>query len=671
MIPLTSNQPAPLLSGLQTVQSIRDTGYKGTDYAIAELIDNAFDADAKNVTLVLVEEYREGAKRRTPRVTEIWVLDDGVGMTPERSNLALSFGGSGHYDNRKSIGRFGMGLPQASVSQGRTTDLWSWQQSQIQNAHHTVLDLNAIEESTHPMLTVPWPTSPGDDGYVPVPQWVGDLHAAYHEVRMVDNLPLSSGTVVCWSNLDRLRWVKASSVVSHTEYLLGRIYRRFLTSGDRRINVVIAERDDDGKLDVGEATAVRPNDPMYLSAPRNTNLEYWEKSDPATAADDAGDKSAWLKVDDVPPFEQPQPPRTYDLPVPSDPSRDSRVTVTFSQVKPEGRPEGIRNPGAHTHLGRHAKNNRGISMMRADRELLQEQTLVTEATDRWWAVEVDFSPELDELFGVTNNKQDTPYFTAALRYVTENSMDADAAQQEALFDEDNPISTLWDLADDIHRATNKMQADAKKHRASHARNTQVKPPTSSVVGSEIKKDRAATNPTPGELAYAQSGMTADEAVEGLRDDLKNKGIPEDVTEVLVAQYRDHGIRVHFIESPQSQSPAFFWGDEFLNDERIYINSEHPAFAMLLDPLRLSSEEIAVMSDDALKKMLGRASDSMSWLLQSFIRMELEVANDSLAAERYREVRENWGRRLRELVAHPAFAASVADQLALEAEDGSR
>lgn len=665
MIPLTSNQPAPLLSGLQTVQSIRDTGYKGTDYAIAELIDNAFDADAKNVSLVLVEEYREGTKRRTPRVTEIWVLDDGLGMAPERANLALSFGGSGNYDSRNSIGRFGMGLPQASVSQCRTTELWSWQQSQIQNAHRTVLDLNAIEASTHPTLTVPWPTGPGDSGYEPVPQWVCDLHAAHHEARMVDNLPLSSGTVVRWSNLDRLRWVKASSVVSHTEYLLGRIYRRFLTSGECAINIIIGQRDDDGYLKVGDTTVVRPNDPMYLSAPRETNLEYWEKSDPN--ADDPGDKSTWTKVYDHPPFEQPQPPRTYDLPVPSDPDRTSRVTVTFSQVKPEGRPEGIRNVGGHTHLGKHTKNNRGISVMRADRELLQEQTLVTEATDRWWAVEVDFSPELDELFGVTNNKQDTPYFTAALRYVTENSMDTDAAQEEALFDEDNPISTLWELASDIHRATKKMSNDARKQRASHTRNTQVKPPTSSVVGSEIKKDRAETNPTPGERAYAESGISEHEAAEGLKKNLKEKGVPDDVADVVVTQYRDHGIRVHFIESPQSQSPAFFWGEEFLNDERIYINSEHPAFAMLLDPLRLSNEEIAGMSEDAVKKMLGRASDSMSWLLQSFIRMELEVANDSMAAERYQEVRENWGKRLRELVAHPAFAASVADQLDLDDE----
>jgi hypothetical protein len=51
---------------------------------------------------------------------------------------------------------------------------------------------------------------------------------------------------------------------------------------------------------------------------------------------------------------------------------------------------------------------------RADRELCIETTLATEATDRWWGLELSFGAELDEVFGVTNNKQDVPYSTQAL-----------------------------------------------------------------------------------------------------------------------------------------------------------------------------------------------------------------------------------------------------------------
>lgn len=35
----------------------------------------------------------------------------------------------------------------------------------------------------------------------------------------------------------------------------------------------------------------------------------------------------------------------------------------------------------------------------------------SEPRDRWWGVEVDFPPALDDLFGVTNNKQSARYFT--------------------------------------------------------------------------------------------------------------------------------------------------------------------------------------------------------------------------------------------------------------------
>ena len=37
-----------------------------------------------------------------------------------------------------------------------------------------------------------------------------------------------SGTLVVWSDLDRVEWKQASTTFKHTELLIGRIYRRFL-----------------------------------------------------------------------------------------------------------------------------------------------------------------------------------------------------------------------------------------------------------------------------------------------------------------------------------------------------------------------------------------------------------------------------------------------------------
>lgn len=651
---MTEHQAAPLLSGVQTVKSIRDTGYKGTDYAIAELIDNAVDAGAENITVTIVEEAKPSAQRVTRRVTEILVLDDGEGMGPERANLALSFGGSGEYDSRMNIGRFGMGLPQASVSQCRRTDLWSWQRSQPENAHHTSLDLDLIEASKGRDLTVPWPTEPGHPEHRSPPRWVLDLYRERHRTQMVAGQQASSGTVVRWTGLDRLRWVRASSVVDHTEFLLGRIYRRFIQDGGTHITIVTAERHEDGSVERQTERPVRSNDPMYVASPKDTHLGCWHKVDPA--ADDPTDTSQWLEIEDEPPFEEAQPPRRHDIPLPDGSGNTARITIRFSQAKPEARPG--RNAGAHTHLGRENKHNRGISMMRLGREILLEQTLVTEPVDRWWGVEIDFPPDLDEVFGVTNNKQDTPYFTNALRFVLQSTKDPDEAQQEALFDEDDPVAALYKPAYEINQAVASMKQDSKRKQGSRRRNTSTTPARVSTIASHVNRKLSERTPTPGEREYKDADPSREQAADQLERSLRDEGLDEDSVKVVSNHYRQ-GVTVHFLDAGQSQSPAFFWTNEVFDDEQIYVNTEHPAYELLIEPLRLSGEDIQELSEDIAKKHLGQASDAMAMLLQSFARLELEVRNDPTAANYYQTVREQWGRRLREII---GYAPSLAEEI---------
>jgi hypothetical protein len=54
------------------------------------------------------------------------VLDNGCGMTASQLGLALQFGGSTRFSSRTRIGRFGMGFPNAAVSQARRVELLSW-----------------------------------------------------------------------------------------------------------------------------------------------------------------------------------------------------------------------------------------------------------------------------------------------------------------------------------------------------------------------------------------------------------------------------------------------------------------------------------------------------------------------------------------------------------------
>jgi hypothetical protein len=57
------------------IQAIRDAGYKGTSAAVAELVDNSFEADASLVHIDLVEDI-------DCKIEMIRVSDDGCGMTP-------------------------------------------------------------------------------------------------------------------------------------------------------------------------------------------------------------------------------------------------------------------------------------------------------------------------------------------------------------------------------------------------------------------------------------------------------------------------------------------------------------------------------------------------------------------------------------------------------------
>lgn len=97
--------PAALL------HSLRGLGYT-PETAIADLIDNSIAAGARRVEIDM--DWRDGK----PVVS---LLDDGRGMTDAELVEAMRFGGTGplHARNDGDLGRFGLGLKTASLSQCR------------------------------------------------------------------------------------------------------------------------------------------------------------------------------------------------------------------------------------------------------------------------------------------------------------------------------------------------------------------------------------------------------------------------------------------------------------------------------------------------------------------------------------------------------------------------
>lgn len=117
-----------------SIKAMRSSGYKDSAYAIAELIDNSIQAGetlgrAVDVEVICIDKAgydSPGGRRRLNRVA---VFDNASGMDPETLRRALQFGVGGHLDeeNQKGIGKFGMGLPNSSISQCRRVDVYTWQ----------------------------------------------------------------------------------------------------------------------------------------------------------------------------------------------------------------------------------------------------------------------------------------------------------------------------------------------------------------------------------------------------------------------------------------------------------------------------------------------------------------------------------------------------------------
>ncbi len=90
-------------------------GYKISD-AVADLVDNSVDANASNVHIRFV--------RSSEGVNSMIIADDGKGMDEEELREAMRFG-SNVKKNDRQLGKYGIGLKSASLSQAETVTVLS------------------------------------------------------------------------------------------------------------------------------------------------------------------------------------------------------------------------------------------------------------------------------------------------------------------------------------------------------------------------------------------------------------------------------------------------------------------------------------------------------------------------------------------------------------------
>jgi hypothetical protein len=197
-----STKDYPVVALDRFIEATRDSGYKTTASAVAELIDNSFEAGATSVAVSIGDANSPGKREVT-----FAVKDNGCGMMPSVLRLALQFGGSTRFNSRDRVGRYGMGLPNSSLSQARRLDVYSW--TKPNSVWWSYLDVDEIASGK--IASVPRPRR-------------GRLTGIF----AVDS---PSGTVVRWSRCDRLNHKKVKTIKAKLSVELGRIFRRQILNG--------------------------------------------------------------------------------------------------------------------------------------------------------------------------------------------------------------------------------------------------------------------------------------------------------------------------------------------------------------------------------------------------------------------------------------------------------
>jgi len=353
------------------IESIRDLGYKSTGTAANENVDNAGEAGAENVHVVL--GYRDGSRKPV----SIAIVDDGIGMIPAMTRASAIWGGTDRHGSRSLYGRYGYGLPSSAVSQGRAFTVYS--RTDEGPFHAVKLDLDEIASGSYIV-----------NGRVQVPEAVETELPEFVTTYVDETFPGGSSavrSVVVWEKLDRLRFVQSEKLENHLLETFGVTYRNQLRSLKIAVN---------GK-------PVQPVDPLFLT-----------------------EGARFFDLDD----ERAEPFEAITFDVRNQETRENlgTVKVRFSVLPPAfariDKKKDARDKNANPRWST-IKAHNGVIVMRAGRQIdVVTRGLPTTFgnNDRYVKVEVDFPPALDEFFGVTTHKQQITLSPRIIQLLDENSV---------------------------------------------------------------------------------------------------------------------------------------------------------------------------------------------------------------------------------------------------------
>lgn len=623
-----------LVNPAAAVRALRDAHYDSTGKAIAELIDNSIDAGATRVELLIEEQQQLVTSRRRWRVRRIAVADNGSGMDEQTLVEALRIGGRLGPQPITAIGKYGMGLPTASASQCLLAEVWTWQES-IDRPLHSKLDVAGIIEGK--VLAQSQPDT------LALPEvWRSRISKA--------GLDAQSGTLVVWSDFGDRVLGAAQTLFRQVQEEIGRTYRHFINEGDVSIRMA---RFRGAKVE--DETEVRPNDPLFLM-PHSATPAPWR------------DESMFQ------PYGQPQEyPFTIERQGPDGETHTSEhvAQVHYSIVRPEvildNKDEnGEARPGQPGQLphGRFAGRSIGVSIVRADRELLLDHNFLpmggAERENRWWGCEIRFEPGLDDIFGVDHNKQMATRISSAARALVNSGAARESGAIEALdIEEGDPAYPLYEMVGDIRRTMRNMLDEVR------------------LLFNQRSQRQKLTSEGSGPLSAEQEAVSVakDATEEALREgakptstDLERQSTDDAVRKNALAEHLAQGgedaetARMHANSVIERDDWYAFTQRRLYGHQMFGVDSVKGTLVVSLNINHELSEFVEVLeqrSDELEDPLARRAAVALRTLLLAWARLQDETGEGHDRAE-LESVAMQWGKHARAFLPGLAKELNVGD-----------
>lgn len=578
--------------GADFLDRFRSSDYKSSVYALAEIIDNSVDADAKNIELITITKDK--------KIKEIFFVDDGTGMSENILAKCVVFSEGTNTSGTKKTGFFGMGLPNSSLSQCRDFSVIckignSFRQNRV--------DFKKMQRNKELYIDEVFDS---DENFI-------------NKIKLYTKID-GFKTVIHWTDLDKIDTYNAITLKNRVERLIGRIHRYNIRNGIK-INFL---NYSDGNVKPDIDHQIIENDPLFLTKnnqwiiktlTNKDNLDYFT----STKTPLLSTRHYYEKFIDKNNSTQLKVPLFYQLENVSYPIEIKykgtvyKIFMTVSIAHKNIQKPGIRNGGS-TPLGtqfgikvKGASNypSANISWVRNNREITVGNYSLFNVTDekmRFWSIELNYNTDdsedrnlIDELLGLSNSKQH-------LKFTPDKTRPENESENAPLEDKKQELIAKITIAlrDGIDKAIKELQKQAREWSDTEKSLTGA-PGTNKIHGATQR-----TNDVLLDALGKGAEMTDEDKkqlikkIKRLIPTLDNNSIKEGVE--IYSQIGIENIIIYCELDPRD----LFEAEKAFGRDITFINKLHPFYIKVLEPLKERGQDDVLASLELLISSLSRS-----------------------------------------------------------------